>query len=86
MSSDKVAETRQTVVESADKTKVFGEEKAGHAQEEFDAANKEAEAQLDAANKSDDPSFVEQAKQKAAKAKEAAGNAHQKVNSCSMTH
>ncbi|CAM6088050.1 unnamed protein product [Calypogeia fissa] len=42
-------------------------------------ANKEAKSQLDAANKSKDPSFADRAKEKAHKVKEGAANAQGKM-------
>ncbi|CAM6100754.1 unnamed protein product [Calypogeia fissa] len=61
MSSDKMEETKQSVMG-----------KAGE-------ANKEAKSQLDAANKSSEPSFADRAKEKAQQAKEKATAAQGKV-------
>ncbi|CAM6129900.1 unnamed protein product [Calypogeia fissa] len=68
MSSNQMEETKQSVMDAAGKTKECGEQKAGEAQQK-----------LGTANKSDDPSFADQAKEKAQQAKEGAANAKEKV-------
>ncbi|CAM6113241.1 unnamed protein product [Calypogeia fissa] len=68
MSSNKMEETKQSVMDAAGQAKETGEQKAGEAQQK-----------LDDANQSNDQSFADKAKEKAQQVKEGAANAQEKM-------